>query len=112
MADEFGVDVAGAVERCFEGKDDEHAVDKALHPAQAAALPGPELRADEVEDGNAEALAVHGGAEVDVGKVDEDGERERVALEGADERAILRVDVERVAQDFSEAHVGDILGAD
>ena len=112
VADEFGVDVAGAVEGGFEGEDDEHAVDEALHPAQAAALPGPELRADEPEDGDAEALAVHGEAEVDVGEVDEDGERGRVALDGADERAVLRVDVEGVAEDFGEAHVGDVFGAD
>ena len=56
MADEFGVDVAGAVEGCFEGEDDEHAIDTLLYPAQAAALPGPELRADEVEDRDAEAV--------------------------------------------------------
>src|ERR1019366_8031903 len=112
MADEFGVDRAGAVERGFEGEDDEHAVDKALHPAQAAALPGPERRADEPEDGNAESLAVHGEAEVDVGKVDEDGERWRRALDGGDERAVLRMDVGGVAQDLGEAHVGDVLGAD
>ena len=70
VADEFGVARAGAVERGFERKDDQHAVDKPLHPAQAAALPGPELRADKPEDRDAEALAVHGEAEVDVGEVD------------------------------------------
>ncbi len=112
VADEFGVDVAGAVEGGFEGEDDQHAVDEALYPAQAAALPGPELRADEPEDGDAEALAVHGEAEVDVGEVDEDGERGWVAFDGADECAVLRVDVEGVAEDFGEAHVGDVFGTD
>jgi hypothetical protein len=55
---------------------------------------------------------MHGEAEVDVGEVDEDGERWRRALDGADERAVLRVDVEGVAQDFGDAHVGDVFGAD
>ena len=112
VADELGVDASRAVERLFEREDDEHAVDEALDPAQAAAFPGPELRADEAENGDAEALAMHGEAKVDVGKVDEDGERGRIALEVANQRAVLRVDVECVAQDLGEAHVGDVLGAD
>jgi hypothetical protein len=37
-------------------------------------LPGPELRADEVDDGNAEAVEFAGEAEVDLGEVDEDGD--------------------------------------
>ncbi len=76
----FGVDVAVAVEGLFEGEDDHHAVDALLHPAQAAALPGPELRADEVDDRDAEALQLAGEAEVDVGEVDEDGDVGAVAV--------------------------------
>jgi hypothetical protein len=112
MADELGVDVAGAVEGGFEGEDDEHAVNSLLHPAQAAALPGPELRADEPEDWHAEALAVGSETEVDVGKVDEDGEIWRRVLDRSNQRAVLRVDVRRVAYDFGETHVRDIFGAD
>jgi len=112
VADELGVDASRAVERLFERKDDEHSVDEALYPAQAAAFPGPELRADEPEHGDSEAFAVHGEAEVDVGEVDKDSKRRRRALEGSDECAVLRVDVEGVAEDFGEAHVGDVLGAD
>ena len=52
MADEGGVDVAGAVEVFFEGEDDHHAVDALLDPLEAAALPGPELWANEVDDWN------------------------------------------------------------
>jgi hypothetical protein len=46
VADEFGVDAAGAVEGLLEGEDDEHLRDAGLDPAEAAALPGPELRRD------------------------------------------------------------------
>ncbi len=54
-----------------------------------------------------------GEAEVDVGEVDEDGEGGAVALEGGDERAVLARKTQRhVAEDFGDAHVGDVFGAD
>ena len=74
MADEFGFDAALAIELLFEGEDDEHAVDVALDELDAVLLPGPELRADEEDDGNAEAVEFLGELEVDVGEVDEDGD--------------------------------------
>jgi hypothetical protein len=95
MADEFGVDAAGAVEGASKGKMTSMRSTRALHPAQAAALPGPELRADEPEDRDAEALAVHGEAEVDVGEVDEDGERGAVAAEAATSARYCASDVGR-----------------
>jgi hypothetical protein len=107
--------VAGAVEGGLEGEDDEHVGDALLHPAQAAALPGPELRADQVDDGDVEAFAVGGEAEVDVGKVDEDGDGGALAVdtpEGRDQFAVLGVDVGGVAEDLGDAHVGDVLGTD
>ncbi len=74
MADEFRLDAALAVELLFEGEDDQHAVDVFLHELDAVLFPGPELRADEEEDGDAEAVEFLGELEVDVGEVDEDGE--------------------------------------
>jgi hypothetical protein len=112
VAYEFGVYVAVAVEGSFEGEDDEHAVDALLDPAQAAALPGPELRADEPEDRDAEASAVFGEAEVDVGEVDEDSEIRPGAFEVGDQLAILPEDEGGVADDLRDAHVGDVFGAD
>ncbi len=112
VAGEGGVYVAGAVEGDLEGEDDHHAVDALLDPAEAAALPGPELGADEPEDGDAEASAVFGEAEVDVGEVDEDSYGGALGADGVDEAAVLAVDVGGVADDFGDAHVGDVLGAD
>ena len=112
MADELGVYVAGAVEGGFEGEDDHHAGDALLHPAEAAALPGPELRADEVEDGDAEFFQLAGEAEVDVGEVDEDGDVGAVFFDGGDEAAVLGVDGGHVADDLGDAHVGYVFGAD
>jgi len=54
MTDELSVDAASAVEAFFKGEDDHHAGNALLHPAKAAALPGPELRADEVDDRDTE----------------------------------------------------------
>jgi len=56
MAYEFGFYVAVAVEPFFEGKDHHHAGDALLDPAEALALPRPELRADEVDDGDVQLL--------------------------------------------------------
>jgi len=112
VAGEGGVHAAVAVEGLFEGEDDHHAVDALLHPAETASLPGPELGADEVDDGDVEGFELAGEAEVDVGEVDEDGGLRAVLLNGGDETAIGAVDVGRVADDFRDAHVGDVFGAD
>ena len=53
-----------------------------------------------------------GEAKVNVGEVDEDGEVGAVALEGGDELAVGAEDTRQVAQDFGDAHVGDVLGTD
>src|SRR6202522_2582689 len=111
MADEPGVDASGAVEALFEGKDDHHAADALLHPAQAAALPCPELRADEGDDGDAQFFQRAGEAEVDVGEVDEDGDVGLALFDGGDETAVGTVDARGVAENFRNAHVGDIFGA-
>ena len=112
MADEGGVDVAVAVESLFEGEDDEHFGDALLHPAETRTLPGPELRADEPDDGDAEFVEVFGEAEVDVGEVDENGDAGFFAADAGNELAVLGEDVRRVTEDFGDAHVGDVFGAD
>ena len=111
MADELGVDAAGAVEALLKGKDDHHPADPLLHPAEALALPRPELRADEVDDGDAEFFQFAGKAEVDVGEVDEDGSVGAVLFDGGDEPAVLAVDARHVPDDLGDAHVGDVFGA-
>jgi hypothetical protein len=74
VADELGLDAALAVERFLEGEDDEHLGDVFLDELDAVLLPGPQLRADEEDDRYAEAVELLGQLEVDVGKVDEDGD--------------------------------------
>ena len=77
-----------------------------------AALPGPELGADEPEDGDVEALAVFGEAEVDIGEVDEDGEGGAFLFQGRDEAVVGCEDAGDVAEDLGDAHDGDVFGAD
>ena len=75
-------------------------------------LPLPELRGDEPDDRDARAVKVFGEAEVDVGKVDEDGYVGAVAPDGGDEAAVAGDDMRDVAKDFCDAHDSDIFGAD
>ena len=112
MSDELGVDVAGAVEGGFEGEDDEHAGDALLDPAETAALPGPELRADEVDDRDVEFFQLARETEVDVGEIDEDGDVGPPLPDGSHETAIGSIDTRHVTDDFSDSHMGDIFGAD
>jgi hypothetical protein len=112
VADESRVDVAVAVELFFKGEDDHHSVYALLDPAKAAVLPGPKLRADEVDHGDVEFLQFAGETEVDVGKVDEDGDVGAVLFDGGDEAAVLAVDVRHVPDDLGDAHVGDVFGPD
>ncbi len=111
VADECGVDASCAVEALFEGEDDHHAADPLLHPAEASALPGPELRTDEVDDGNVQLAELTGEAEVDVGEVDQDGDVGTALFDGGDQAAVLAVDARHVTNDFGDAHVGDVFGA-
>ena len=112
MADKLGVDAALAVEGLFEGEDDQHLGDPLLDPAKAPALPGPELRRDEPDDRDAGAVKVVREAEVHIREVDEHSDRGTVSADGADETAVTGIDVRDVAEDFGDAHDGDVFGAD
>src|SRR5471032_989472 len=72
MSYELRVHTACLVKSGLEREDDQHPRDALLHPAQPLPLPRPELRADEPDHRNPEALAVLRQTEVDVGKVDQD----------------------------------------
>src|SRR5580704_8576587 len=97
VADELSVYAAGAVEAFFKREDDHHAGNALLHPAQAAAFPGPELRADKVEDRDTEFFQFAGKPEVDVGEVDQDGDVGAASPDGGHEAAIGSVDAGHVA---------------
>ena len=56
-------------------------------------------------------MQMAGQTEIDVGKVNEDGDRGAVAADGADEPTVAGIDVGDVAEDFGDTHDGDIFGA-
>ena len=66
---------------------------------------------DEPDDGDTFPRQSPSQSEVDVREVDEDRGGRRVRVDAADELAILGVDVGGVAEDFGDAHVGDVFGA-
>ena len=73
MADKLGLHAAFAIERLLEGEDHQHPVDVLPDQLDAVLLPGPQLRADEVEDRNAQPVQLFGQPEVNLGKIDEYG---------------------------------------
>ena len=106
------LDAVVAIERLLEGEDDEHLGDVFLHEFDAVLLPCPELRADEEDDGDAEAVELFGELEVDVREIDEDGEVGPVLADGGFEAAEFAVDAGQVADDFSDAHDGHVFCTD
>ena len=112
MTDKGSVDTSGAIEFFFKWEDDHHAVYALLNPTKAATLPGPELRTDEIDDGNAEFFQFARETEVHVGKVDKDSDFWAPLFYRCDEAAVFSVDVRHVPYDLCDAHVSDIFGAD
>ena len=104
VADELGLDAVLAVELLFEWEDHEHLVDVFLDELDAVLFPGPELRADEEDDRNAEAMELFGELEVDVGKVDEDGYIGAAVADGALQLTESAIDAGQVANHFGDAH--------
>src|SRR5262249_40902652 len=76
MADILGCDATFAIPRLLEGKRAVDVIDPAAHLLDAPAGPPPELRRDEVDDGNPQAVRPLGELEVEPRIVDEhDGGR-------------------------------------
>ena len=99
MADKFRLDAALAIILLFKRENDQHALDVSLHLLDALRLPGPELRADEVDDGNAKAMEHLGETEMNLRKVDEHGDA-GAALLDAIELAELAIDAGQMAGRF------------
>src|SRR5580698_4036619 len=112
MADEFCLDAAVTVKLLFKREDDQHALHEFAHLADAALLPGPELRADKVNDGDAEAMQLFGEAEMNLRKVDEHGHGGPALSDGTLELAELTIDARKMAHDFREAHDRHVFRAD
>ena len=80
MADKLHRHRGLAIDRLLEGKDHEHAVGNLPHRLHPPGTPRPQLRADVVDDRNAEAFDAACQRKIEVGKIDDD---ERVGPLGA-----------------------------
>src|SRR5580658_941702 len=96
MADELGVDAVLAIERFLEWEDDQHTAHVLPHLLDAVFFPRPELRADEIDDRDAEAMELAKEAEMEVGEVNEHGHLGRAFANGALELSKFAVDARQV----------------
>ena len=72
MAHEAHVHALRAIQRLLEREDHQHPIDQRLHRLHAARAPRPQLRADVVDDRDAQRLDGAHQPEVEIGIVDED----------------------------------------
>jgi len=112
MANKGDLDPVIAIERLLEREDDEHLRDVFLDELDAVFFPGPELRAYEEDDRDAETVELFGELEVNVRKIDEDCDIRPVTAYGGLEAAEFAIDTGKVADDFRDAHYGDIFRSD
>src|SRR6058998_1658720 len=74
MSDEFDRHAGVAINLLLERKDHEDEVRDLADRLQAAGAPRPDLRADVVDDGNAEPLELTRQRKVEIRKIDRDGD--------------------------------------
>ena len=75
-------------------------------------LPRPQLRAYEINDGNAEPVELVGKAEMDIGKVDEHSHVRPPCANRFLQLAELAVDAWQMSQHFRQSHDGYVFRAD
>src|SRR5258708_6265590 len=73
MADVGNVYSVAAVELAFEREDHDHFADVSLDLLHASWAPGPNLRADEIENRNSKPVELARQAQIEVREVDQDG---------------------------------------
>src|SRR5258707_13157868 len=73
MSNVADLDAVPAVKLLLKGKDHDHLANVFLDLLYAAGTPGPDLRADEIEHGNAQAMQLSRQSQVEVREVDQDG---------------------------------------
>ncbi len=103
VADEFYGDPGIAVELFFKRKNAEGFREAPADYTHAPGAPGPELRADVIDVFDAAAFEFSGEAEMEAGKIGEDGEGGLAALGFGDEAAHGADQRRKVAEDFRDA---------
>ena len=93
-----------AVERLLEGEDHDHVRDALADRLHPPAAPGPDLRGDVVDDGDAAPLQLAREPEVEVGVVHEDRGGGRVAVHLREHRAEHPSQAPQVTEHLEQAH--------
>ena len=109
MADEFGGDARVTKKLLLEGEDTERFLEATGDELGAPRTPSPELRADVVDVANTSRLEFAGEAEMETGKVGEDGEC-GLAFDGGGEEVVHGAEEGgEVLENFGDADDGDLL---
>src|SRR5215467_7551750 len=112
MSHKFGIDAAVAIKLLFKGKDDQRLIDVLAQQSYPPLAPGPELRADVVNHGNAAFLHLAGDPPIEGGRIDHDGEIRLLAVGGSDQAVKKTPDFRQVAENFRDSHDRQIPGID
>src|SRR5689334_17558768 len=112
MADEPGVHITLTIKGLFEGEDDQHLRDVSLHKPNASLLPGPKLRAHEINDGDTEMVEFLRQLEMNVREIDEDRDIGAPGVNGGLETTKLAIDARKMADHFRNAHHRHIFRTD
>ena len=100
------------VKRLLEGEYDQHPADVLADELDAVLLPGPQLRADEVNDRNPQPVKLFGKPKVDLGKVDEHGHAGPPVADGLYQLAILAPDARQMQDNLGQAHDRHVFATD
>ena len=109
MTDEDRLHPVLAQEDLLEGKDDEGAIYEPPEELRPLLAPGPDLRRDVIDHGNAKAVCEPGEAEVEIGEVHQYQGIGAPRPDGGFETAHLPHQVGQVGDYFGDAHHGQLL---
>ena len=111
MADEGDARAGGRVDFGLERQHHGEPIGALDDASHAAAPPGPDLRRDVVEHGDAGALGGAGERQVELGEVDKDDQVGALATQRRFELAQYAEGFPYGGSQFGEAEAGDVLGA-
>src|SRR5271157_4829298 len=108
MPYELRLDAALAIKLLLEREDHQHPADVVPHLLDSPLLPGPELRTDVVNDGNAALVKFAGEPQIEIGEVDEHRRIGPAPLRLAHHLAKAAIDGWNVLDDLDDADFGDL----
>src|SRR5271157_743813 len=108
MPYELRFDAALTIKLLLEREDHQHPADVLTHAFNASLLPGPELRTDVVNDGNAALVKFAGEPQIEIWEVDEHRRIGPAPLRLAHHLAKAAIDGWNVLDDLDDADFGDL----